>query len=229
MTTGYYNVRLEIVMDVFSAKDFKVFEIPGFAGRMQALRARIQPRLASIGESLAPRLSSLVDAPLYVHVARHLRRTVNPPDDTWVAFGRDRRGYKKDAHFRVSVSGRSVRLLFEAGPEYYAKSEWARGWTRLLPEIAGSLQKNGLGWFNDEHEDTQSKLLSKMDIKDLSALAKELTRRKDGQLVLGRSIAVEDFLRLSGRQFEDLALETFKPMVPLFGIYEPRVLASRAS
>ena len=117
-------------MDLFSGNDFKVFEIPGFADRMAAIRANIQPRLSSIGAALAPRLSSLVDVQLYVHVAKHMRRTVNPPDDTWAAFGRDPRGYKKDAHFRVSVSANCVRFLFEAGPEYYEKSEWVRGWNR---------------------------------------------------------------------------------------------------
>src|SRR5258705_13246055 len=109
MATGYYNDRLEMPMALFSCSDFKVFEIPGFAERMAAIRANIQPRLTSIGNALAPRLSSLVDVPLFVHVAKHMRRTVNPPDDTWAAFGRDPRGYKKDAHFRVAVSGQGVR------------------------------------------------------------------------------------------------------------------------
>jgi uncharacterized protein YktB (UPF0637 family) len=55
-------------------------------------------------------------------VARHARRTVNPPDDTWVAFAPDRRGYKKHCHFKVAVSRNAVRFLFDVGPEHADKS-----------------------------------------------------------------------------------------------------------
>ena len=216
-------------MDLFSRNDFNVFKISGFAERMAAIRANIQPRLFSIGAALAPRLSSLVDVPLFVHVAKHMRRTVNPPDDTWAAFGRDSRGYKKDAHFRVSVSGQCVRFLFEAGREYYEKVEWVRGWNRTFQSLAPDLQNGGeLAWFKDEHEDFPAKTLKSMTRGELKGLAKELTRRKDGQFVLGRSIDARDFLRLTGRQFEELAIASFAPMAPLFEIHKPRVLASRA-
>ena len=215
-------------MDLFTGKDFRVFGIPAFADRMAAIRARIQPRLASIGEALAPRLSGLIDAPLHVHVAKHMRRTVNPPDDTWAAFGRDPRGYKKDAHFRVSVSGPCVRFLFEAGPEYFAKSEWVRGWNRLVPSIATELQSKGaLGWFQDEHEDLPQKTLKTMTLTELKQLGKELTRGKKGQIVLGRSISAGDFLKLKPQEFVSMAMETFTPLAPLFEIHEQRVLVPR--
>jgi len=216
-------------MDLFSCTDFKVFEIPGFAERMAAIRANIQPRLSSIGEALVPQLSSLLDVPLFVHVARHMRRTVNPPDDTWVAFGRDPRGYKKDAHFRVSVSGQCVRFLFEAGPEYYEKSEWVRGWNRASAALVSDLRMGrDLGWFKDEHEDSPVKSLKIMTPGELKSLGKELTRRKAGQFVLGRTIAAKDFLKLTGSQFQKLAVESFAPLAPLFEIHKPRVLASRS-
>lgn len=217
-------------MNLFTAKDFKVFAIPDFAARMAAIRANIQPRLASIGAALSPRLSGLVDVPLHVHVAKHMRRTVNSPDDTWAAFGRDARGYKKDVHFRVSVSGQSVRLLFEAGPEYYAKDEWVRHWNRMFPSIVKDLQSMpGLGWFRDEHEDEPAMELAAMRPAEFRALAKELTRRKDGQFVLGRRIADREFLKLNSDQFEKLAIATFTPLAPLFAIHEPRMRILRAS
>lgn len=215
-------------MDLFSRNDFKVFKIPGFAERMAAIRANIQPRLFSIGVAMAPLLSSLVDVPLFVHVAKHMRRTVNPPDDTWAAFGRDPRGYKKDAHFRVSVSGQCVRFLFEAGREYYEKGEWVREWNRVFHSLAPDLQNGGdLAWFKDEHEDYPTKALKSMSRAELKGLARELTRRKEGQFVLGRSIDARDFLKLTGSQFEELAIASFAPMAPLFEIHKPRVLASR--
>jgi len=217
-------------MDLFSPSDFRIFELPGFAERMAAIRANIQPRLSSIGKALAPQLSSMLDVPLYVHVAKHMRRTVNPPDDTWAAFSRDPRGYKKDAHFRVSVSAQTVRFLFEAGPEYYEKPDWVRGWNRSFAELAPDL-KNGaeLCWFKDEHEDLPSKELKSLSEKQLKGLARELTRRKDGQFVLGRSLPAREFLKLSSREFEKLAIATFAPLAPLFEVHKARVLAPRGN
>jgi len=215
-------------MDLFSRSDFRIFELSGFAERMAAIRANIQPRLTSIGKALAPHLSSLVDVPLHVHVAKHMRRTVNPPDDTWAAFSRDPRGYKKDAHFRVSVSAQSVRFLFEAGPEYYEKSDWVRGWNRSFATLAPDLQNGAeLCWFKDEHEDLPEKELKTLSEKEFRGLARELTRRKDGQFVLGRSIPTREFLKLSSSEFEKLAIASFAPMAPLFEVHKARVLAKR--
>ena len=67
-------------MELFKQEDFKVFGIPEFNERMAAIRARIRPKLTSIGEELAPKLSGLVDCPLYVHVAKHARRILRIRD-----------------------------------------------------------------------------------------------------------------------------------------------------
>src|SRR5688572_27122353 len=108
-------------MDLFTSEDFKVFDIPDFGNRMNAIRSAIRPKLAVIGNALVPKVAALVDHPLHVHVAKHARRTVNPPDDTWAALAQDSRGYKKDVHFKIAVSRHCVRFLFEVGPEYYEK------------------------------------------------------------------------------------------------------------
>ena len=39
----------------------------------------------------------------YPHVAKHARRSVNPPKDTWVAFATSKRGYKMLPHFKWYV------------------------------------------------------------------------------------------------------------------------------
>ena len=62
-----------------------------------------QPRMTSIRGQIRPKLEA---------------------DDTWVAFGPDKRGYKKHCHFKVVVSRRSIRFLFEAGPEFADKKKW---------------------------------------------------------------------------------------------------------
>jgi uncharacterized protein YktB (UPF0637 family) len=214
-----------IAMQLFTTQDFKVFDIQGFNERMAAILTRIRPKLTSIGEELAPKVSVLVDVPLYVHVAKHARRTVNPPDDTWAALGANSRGYKKDVHFKIAVSRHCVRFLFEAGPEYYAKADWATNWHGEFKSIAESLRSNkDLAWFKNEHDEDPAAPISALAAAGLKKLGDELIRRKDGQLVLGRRVDAADFVDLKPKQVEKAALETFKPLAPLFEIHAARVL-----
>jgi uncharacterized protein YktB (UPF0637 family) len=213
-------------MELFTAGDFKVFDIKDFNERMAAIMLKIRPKLTSIGEELAPGLGPLVDRTLYVHVAKHARRTVNPPDDTWAAFGASPRGYKKDVHFKVAVSRHAVRFLFEAGPEYYAKGEWARGWNRDFNDVATALRSaKDLAWFKDEHDEEPASRLKDLSPTDLKKLGDELTRRRDGQLVLGRRIDASDFVGLKPKQVEKIAVDSFGPLAPLFQLHDARVLA----
>jgi uncharacterized protein YktB (UPF0637 family) len=213
-------------MELFTLDDFKIFEIPGFSQRMSAILTRIRPKLTSMGVVLAPQLSPLVDVPLYVHVAKHARRTVNPPDDTWTALGANPRGYKKDVHFKIAISRNCVRFLFEAGPEYYAKEEWAKGWNREFRQVMSALRaRRELAWFRNEHDEEPAALASDIDPANLKKLCDELTRRKDGQLVLGRRIDAAEFTGLKAKQVEKIVVDTFKPLAPLFHMVDARVLA----
>jgi uncharacterized protein YktB (UPF0637 family) len=213
-------------MELFTVDDFKIFDIPGFNQRMTAILRRIRPKLASIGTELAPKLSALVDVPLYVHVAKHARRTVNPPDDTWTALGANPRGYKKDVHFKIAVSRNCVRFLFEAGPEYYAKADWAQSWQREFRQVMSALRaRRELAWFKNEHDEEPAALASDIEPANLRKLGEELIRRKDGQLVFGRSVDAREFTSLKSKEVEKIALDTFKPLAPLFHMHDARIVA----
>lgn len=94
----------------FTDEDFAVFEIPGFEARMPALKRRVTPKLKALGEQLAPEAPEAVGQTLYPHVAQHLRRSVNAPEETWVAFSRDRRGYKPYVHLRAAINAEGVKV-----------------------------------------------------------------------------------------------------------------------
>ena len=214
-------------MELFTAEDFRIFDLPGFEARMKALATHIRPKLESIGDELAPSIAAAVDREVFPHVARHARRTVNPPDDTWVAIGCDKRGYKKDVHFKVAVSRNCVRLLFEVGPEYYDKAEWALAWRRdaaLVDESIGG--RRGLSWFRNEHDEKPVKSLNSLSSGELIGLGTELTRRREGQLVIGRRIRTDKFLAMSPEGFKRTAGAVFKPLAPLFALHAARRLAA---
>ena len=94
----------------FDQSDFDIFDVPGFAARMPLLRAQIKPKLTSIGEVLVNPISNTLDEQMFPHVAQHLRRTVNAPVETWVAFSRSPRAYKPFVHIRVAVSLEKMRV-----------------------------------------------------------------------------------------------------------------------
>jgi uncharacterized protein YktB (UPF0637 family) len=201
----------------FYATDFKVFEAPGFKARMAAIRERIRPKLEAIGHSLMKDVQRAAGADVYPHVARHARRTVNPPDDTWVAFGPDARGYKKHCHFKVAVSRHAVRFLFEVGPEHGDKKRWAAAWKRNAPRLGPVLRKvDGLAWFKNEHDEEPAAPLADLSPDQLAELADELTRTRDGQLVLGRVVPAAAAARWTEAQYRTAALATFRALAPLY-------------
>ena len=201
----------------FTAADFKVFDVQGFKPRMEAIKTRIRPKLEAAGRDLAPDVARIGGGEAFAHVARHARRTVNPPDDTWVAFADDKRGYKKHCHFKLAVSRGTVRFLFEAGPEYADKKRWAAAWKRHAPQLVPVLRRaKGLAWFKNEHDEKPAAILADLPPEDLARLGDELTGTRDGQLVLGRVVPAEEAARWSPRDYARAARETFHLLAPLY-------------
>src|SRR2546425_13179580 len=201
----------------FVTGDFKVFDVEGFRPRMAELRSRVRPKLEVLGKSLAPSVSRSLGGEVFAHVAKHARRTVNPPDDTWVAFSPDARGYKKHCHFKVAVSRHCVRFLFEVGPEHAEKKHWAAAWKKNAGKLGPVLRRmKELAWFKNEHDEAPALALGDMTSDDLALLADEIVRTRDGQLVLGRVVAAEDAARWTEAQYRTAALETFRALLPLY-------------
>lgn len=75
----------------FTEEDFHTFTIEGLDARMDVLKETVRPKLQGLGEHFAPVLSALAGDDMFVHVAKHARRSVNPPDDSWVAFANNKR------------------------------------------------------------------------------------------------------------------------------------------
>ena len=201
----------------FVAGDFRIFELKGFGPRMAEMRARVRPKLDAFGESLSSSVARSVGSEVFSHVAKHMRRTVNPPEDTWVAFGPDARGYKKHSHFKIAVSRNCVRFLFEVGPEHADKKRWASTWKKNAPKVGPVLRRvKHLAWFKNEHDEESASPLSDFTLEKLGELADELTRTRDGQLVLGRAVPAEEAARWTEAQYRSAALDTFRTLAPLY-------------
>jgi uncharacterized protein YktB (UPF0637 family) len=150
-------------------------------------------------------------------VARHARRTVNPPHDTWVAFALDKRGYKKHCHFKIAVSRSGVRFLFEAGPEHAQKKRWVAAWKRHTRQLVPVLRRaKDLGWFKDEHDEAPAAVLTDLPADAVALLGDELLRTRDGQFVLGRRVPAEEAVKWKPREYARAARETFHLLAPLY-------------
>ncbi len=104
----------------FSLVDFEVFKVPGFSERMQQLYAIVRPKLLRLGDELAPELTRKLGTEFFPHVAKHQRRTVNPPPETWAAFGPSPRGYKRYGYLALCISsvGLHARCVVKAEADH---------------------------------------------------------------------------------------------------------------
>lgn len=125
--------------------DFKLFAVEDFAPRMESLKTILRPRLTAIATRLVDSVSEITGHAMYVHVARHARRTVNPPPETWAAFASAARGYKVLPHFALCVSragiGARVVLKDEA---IHARNRLATSLPRKAKALSVTLSAAGV-------------------------------------------------------------------------------------
>lgn len=136
----------------FETSDFEVFATPNFHERMSQIRMLVRPKLIQLGNDLAPGLTQLVGHPMIPHVASHARRRINPPDDTWVAFSRSPRGYKRYAHFEVGISQTGIFVRFVIKPEGDDdKPNLLRYLDRGGSTIFDLKDPSPIYWYRDDH------------------------------------------------------------------------------
>ena len=59
----------------FTPSDFKVFDIPGFKPRMEAIKTRIRPKLEAVGRELLPDVTRVGGGPASNRKRTPLRET----------------------------------------------------------------------------------------------------------------------------------------------------------
>ncbi|MBW7473588.1 DUF1054 domain-containing protein [Paenibacillus oenotherae] len=198
----------------FSAHDFDVFHVPGLEARMSVLIERVRPKLEQLGERLSPFLSELVGETIYPHVAKHARRKVNPPNDTWIAFAANKRGYKAHPHFQIGLFGSHLFVQFAIIYESDNKSVFADHALRQLSDMEKHIPAHFV-WSGDHMVpggDTQSEL----GREGLRKLLERLRTVKASEALCGIIIDRNDPLLMDGEAFIAKAEETFKTLLPLY-------------
>ncbi len=188
--------------------DFKVFAIEGFAPRMEALKTSLRPKLTALAGRLVDQVGELTGHTLYVHVAKHARRTVNPPPETWAAFASASRGYKKLPHFALCVSraGVAARVVLK-DEALQARTRLATALPRraksLAPPLAAAGVRDYTGW-DHVHPPTEA-----VTAEALKALAQHATL-KTGKFDVGVG-----FAKWPG---DEAILAAFRALLPIYAL-----------
>ncbi|MFD1426755.1 uncharacterized protein YktB (UPF0637 family) [Kroppenstedtia sanguinis] len=201
-------------MKGFEDRDFEVFTIDGLEPRMEGLKERIRPKLASIGETLAPYLTRRTGEEMFIHVAKHARRTVHPPDETWVAWSPQKRGYKSQPHFQLGIRESELFAMFALIYEYPAKPEFAQNLLQQLDEILPHLPSDFV--LSRDHTRPEVHPLSKLGREGLTAALERLQSVKKAEFLCGRVWSREDPRIHDPSQLEAMIRETFVSLEPLY-------------
>lgn len=196
----------------WNEQDFEVFETPGLEERMALLTSRIRPKFEELGNEYSSFFSAKTGDEFFPHVAKHMRRKVNPPNDSWVAFAPYKRGYKALPHFQIGLWESHVFVILAVIYEAPGKSDMAE---RLLQsEELRSIPEDMM--LSGDHMKPQATPLNAMEEDDLINLITRLRDVKKGEFVIGRHLLRDDAVSMTKEDFNLFVEKTFEELLPVY-------------
>jgi len=196
----------------FSAADFQVFTIEGFSERMASLYASVRPRLLKLGDEMAPELAGKLHLEFFPHVAKHARRTVNPPPETWCAFGPSARGYKRYPYLGLCISSAGIHARIVVKSEADHRPEMAVALKRKGAELTRALNGTMVARYDKWNFNAMPPRVP-ADQELWQQLSDSLAK-KTGGIDLGVGWPMREALRLDREE----VLEGFRELVPLYRV-----------
>jgi uncharacterized protein YktB (UPF0637 family) len=204
----------------FLQEDFEVFSIDGLDQRMEAIKTLIRPKLEALGQHYSPSLSIATGNEMFFHVAKHARRTVNPPSDTWVAWAPDKRGYKKHPHFQVGLWGTHLFVWYAVIYESPFKDQISQAMRANMEEILSFIPAD-FHWSPD-HMKPESTPQSELGKEGVKKLVDRLGQVKKAELLCGVRIDRHDPILTDGDGLLARLDETFANLTKLYRIGEAK-------
>ena len=203
----------------FTQEDFDVFSIDGLDQRMEAIKSIVRPKLEALGQHFSPVLSVATGNEMFFHVAKHARRTVNPPKDTWVAWAADKRGYKKHPHFQVGLWGTHLFVWYAVIYESPAKEQVSQALRTHLDEILSFIPDH-FRWSPD-HMQPESTLQAELGRAGVEKLVDRLAQVKKAEILCGINIDRHDPILADGEALLARMEETFTILSKLYRLGNP--------
>lgn len=197
----------------FTDQDFDVFAIPTLEGRMDGIKEIVRPKLEALGRDLAGELAAMAGHPLYPITAKHMRRKVNPPSDTWVAWSGNKRGYKMLPHFQVGLWHSHAFIQTGVIYEAQGRAEFARALLDRLPAIREAIPGH-YRWLED-YTRPEGIRHREMTDADFRRIADRLVNRREADCMVGLSLHRAEAVR-AGAAFADTALAVMRQLLPVY-------------
>lgn len=198
----------------FTNEDFDVFKIEGFEQRMEALKTNIRPKLEALGHTFAPTLTILSGDEMFPHVARHARRTVNPPKDTWVAFSNNARGYKMLPHFQIGLWETHIFIWFAVIYEANNKVRFGNSLENNLDKIHKEI--DGTFVWSQDHTRPDAFMHKTLSKNDLKTMFQRLQTVKKAEILCGYHIPREEAVTMSPEGFIEKTESIFEQLAMLY-------------
>jgi uncharacterized protein YktB (UPF0637 family) len=196
----------------FTPADFAVFRVEGFNERMQQIYARVRPKLVRLGDELAPALARRLHMEFFPHVARHARRTVNPPPETWAAFGPSPKGYKRFGYLALCISAAGIHARAVVKSEADRRREMGRMLKARSAQLIKDLNGTSVGRYDNWTFD-KFPAPAAVDAEFVSALAQSL-EKKTGGIDIGFGWSSREALRLDREE----VLDAFRELESLYRV-----------
>ncbi|MBT2619041.1 MULTISPECIES: YktB family protein [unclassified Bacillus (in: firmicutes)] len=201
-------------IESFTADDFDVFKIDGLEPRMDALKERIQPKLQALGEYFSQKLSVMTGDEMHPQVAKHARRTVNPPNDTWVAFAANSRGYKMMPHFQIGLWETHMFIWYAVIYEAPNKLEIGKHLEQQADRLVNSIPSHYV-WSMD-HTKPDVIPHDGLGVDDLNSMFTRLQTVKKAEILCGIKISRDDAIKLKNDDFIETIQDAFEHLLPLY-------------
>lgn len=199
----------------WSAEDFDLFQIEGLHNRMTALQTLVQPKFNQLGINFSAHLSAHGTDEFFYHVAKHARRTVNPPTDSWVAFAPSNRGYKALPHFQIGLWHTHLFIIIAIIYENPDKKGIAERLEKNLDKIT-ALPPSYI--VSGDHMKPEAYDLDNMEETDLVKLLDRMKTVKKAEFLVGRHLSSEDAAQMSENEFLTFTEETIDQLLPIYDI-----------
>ncbi|WP_145428837.1 YktB family protein [Staphylococcus hominis] len=197
----------------FTPKDFKAFDVEGLDERMEALNKYIRPQLHQLGDYFSEYFTSQTGETFYAHVAKHARRSVNPPIDTWVAFAPNKRGYKMLPHFQIGLFRDQLFIMYGIMHEGKNKEERVKVFDKhfnALKQLPNDYQ------ISLNHMKKDKQYIKDLSDTDLHQAIDRVKNVKKGEFFIARTLAPSDERLKSDEIFLAFIKETFDEFLKLY-------------
>ncbi|MGC1340609.1 MAG: DUF1054 family protein [Candidatus Binataceae bacterium] len=196
----------------FTQNDFRIFEIEGFSARMEQIAARVRPRLMRLGAELAPDLGRKLHLEFFPHVAKHMRRTVNPPAETWAAWGPSPKGYKRYGYLALCISRLGIHARVVVKSDADNRPEMAQRIAAKSSALAKSLRGTKIARY--DRWDFAALPGENPASEELFTAMAQALEKKTGGIDLGFGWPVREALRIDRAE----VIDAFGELEPIYRI-----------